>query len=247
MLSRKLIKYIQSLKQKKFRESEHAFVAEGPKIVLEFLAESTYACQMIVGTEEWFDNFDQKSMLDGIEVLMVDETMLTRLSNLTTANKVLGVFDKTFLAAQPAAGNITLALDGIKDPGNMGTIIRLADWYGLPNIVCSEDCVECFNPKVIQASMGSLARVGIIYTSLENYITETGKAVYAATLNGNTIPQGWKIQDAILVIGNESTGIRAGILDLSDEEISIPRYGKAESLNAAVATGILLNQIMSAT
>jgi TrmH family RNA methyltransferase len=139
---------------------------------------------------------------------------------------------------------LSLLLDGIRDPGNMGTIIRIADWFGVAHIICSEDCVDCYNPKVVQATMGSLAGVDIFYTGLDKFIS-SNKAlnVYAATLSGKDVSGIGKIKEGLLIIGNESTGIRDTLLPFITEQISIPRYGRAESLNAAVACGIILAAI----
>lgn len=136
-------------------------------------------------------------------------------------------------------------VDGIRDPGNMGTIIRIADWFGINNIICSRDCVEQYNPKVVQASMGSIARVNIVYKDLEEFLKQNKNViVYAATLNGKSVHSVDKINEGLLLIGNESNGIRSELLALVTEEITIPRLGGAESLNAAVATGIILSHVV---
>ena len=141
--------------------------------------------------------------------------------------------------------NFSLMLDEIKDPGNMGTIIRTADWFGVKNIICSNECVDYYNPKVVQATMGSLCRVNIIYTELEEFINKN-KAIktYAATLSGKPLSSFNKLKEGIILIGNESKGVKENLLKLVAEQITIPKQGEAESLNAAVACGIILSHLI---
>ena len=140
-------------------------------------------------------------------------------------------------------GKITLALDTIQDPGNMGTIIRIADWFGVENIICSAGCADMYNPKVVQATMGSLARVNIIHTNLGEWLQQHhGVKIYGASLAGKNIKSHDAVKEGIIVIGNEARGISEEIMELVNEKITIPRLGHAESLNAAVATGIILSQ-----
>jgi TrmH family RNA methyltransferase len=135
-------------------------------------------------------------------------------------------------------------LDDIQDPGNMGTLIRIADWFGIENIICSENCVECYNPKVVQATMGSLARVNILYTDLMAFIQKNKKInIYAAALSGASVFEMEKIKEGIILIGNEAKGIHSDLLKLAFKKITIPSFGHAESLNAAVATGIILSHV----
>ena len=142
-------------------------------------------------------------------------------------------------------GNLSLVLDAIRDPGNMGTIIRLADWFGIKNIFCSMDCADIYNPKVVQATMGSITRVRVEYTDLQTLLQKNNDVrIYASVLNGRDITKMEKLNEGIIVIGNESNGIRDEILKLANVQITIPGKGKAESLNAAVATGIILSHIV---
>ncbi len=135
-------------------------------------------------------------------------------------------------------------LDDIQDPGNMGTIIRTADWFGVKNIFCSNECVDVYNPKVVQASMGSLSRVNVIYTELVKFIDENkGIPVYAATLSGKNLSEFTNLKQGIILFGNESKGVNENLLNLATDKITIPKYGAAESLNAAVACGIILSHI----
>jgi TrmH family RNA methyltransferase len=167
------------------------------------------------------------------------------MSLLKTPNKVVAVFKQRMPSLAPVLNNkISLMLDDIQDPGNMGTLIRIADWFGIENIICSENCVECYNPKVVQATMGSLASVNILYTDLIAFIQKNKKInIYAAALSGASVFEMGKIKQGIILIGNESKGIHSDLLKLAFEKITIPRFGHAESLNAAVAAGIILSHI----
>ena len=156
--------------------------------------------------------------------------------------RVLAVFEKRDENTDiQTAGKITLVLDTIQDPGNLGTIIRIADWFGVTDIICSEGCADMYNPKVVQSTMGSLGRVNIVYTDLANWLKENKQVnIYSATLKGKDIATLGKLKEGILIIGNEANGISDEVMQLVNEKITIPKIGKAESLNAAVATGIIL-------
>jgi TrmH family RNA methyltransferase len=157
----------------------------------------------------------------------------------------MAVFYKKENELTDLKNNFSLMLDEIQDPGNMGTIIRTADWFGIKNIICSNECADCYNPKVVQASMGSLGRVNIIYTQLEEFIHENkGISIYAATLTGKHLSSFTKLKEGIILIGNESKGVKENLLRLAAEQITIPKYGEAESLNAGVAAGIILSHII---
>jgi RNA methyltransferase, TrmH family len=164
---------------------------------------------------------------------------------LSTPNNVLAVFEKKIVTAPGTIkGKITIALDTIQDPGNFGTIIRTADWFGVEHIICSAGCADMYNPKVVQSTMGSLARVNIFYTDLTNWLQENNSfKKYAADLDGKNIGTIKNIKEAIIIIGNEGKGISNDVMKLVDEKITIPKIGDAESLNAAVATGIILSHL----
>jgi len=246
MLSKTNIKYIQSLHHKKLREEAGCFIAEGPKVVKEFLSEGSFACEMICGLERWcLTNSLLTATAPEGKIYVVDESELARISLLQTPNQVVAVFrNKPTLEVKPG-NKITILLDDIRDPGNMGTIIRIADWFNIQNVVCSLSCVDCYNPKVVQASMGSLARVNILYTSPIEFISDHKEvALYAATLDGDPVSSFQKIKEGLLLIGNESSGIQSGLLEIALHKITIPKYGKADSLNAAVAAGIILSHLV---
>lgn len=234
MLSKNELKYIQSLCQKKQRTSERLFLAEGTKLVAELL-EAGYPIKNIYALESW------AAPLPDLPITRISPIELEKISTLQTPNQVVVVAEQREPTGEPVLKNkLTLVLDGIQDPGNLGTIIRIADWFGIDQIIASNDTVELYNPKVIQATMGSFLRVKIWYRELEELLTTINVPVYGALLNGTSMYATKPPKEALLVIGNESKGIRENILPYIKHAITIPRTGKAESLNAAVATGILL-------
>jgi RNA methyltransferase, TrmH family len=245
MLSKSHAKYIQSLHHKKFRDLEKCFIAEGGKIVLELLQSSKFNCREIFGTQEWLNSNEgmiRKNFTGPLEVIQDYE--LEKISALTTSHQVLAIFEKAITSPVSPLGKITLLLDDIQDPGNMGTIIRIADWFGIKDVICSEHTADVYNPKVVQATMGSMGRVNILYTGLEQWIQQHRQIkLYATALNGKNIKE-LKLKEGLILIGNEGKGISEALLKLADEKISISKFGNAESLNAAVATGIILSHIV---
>lgn len=243
MLVKSQVKYIQSLSQKKQRDSDKRFVAEGPKIINELLAAPNIALVQLFAEQSWCTGHSE--LLAAIapeKIHLLEKSELERISFLTTPNEVLGIFGQPeFATSIQPEGNITLMLDGIQDPGNLGTIIRAADWFGVKQVVCSEHCADIFSPKVVQASMGSLQRVQCLYTDLAGFLDQHAQVpVYAALLNGEMLDRFPKIEEGILLLGNESKGISASLLRPTLKRVTIPGKGGAESLNVAVAAGILL-------
>jgi len=243
MISNNQLKFIHSLRQKKFRDKENAFSAEGTKLVDELLA-SDFEIRIIYALSSWYDSRREHIIEKKIAFQEITESELVRASGLATPNEVLAIVSipKALLPAQEYLGDLVLILDRIQDPGNMGTIIRTADWFGIRYVICSPDTVEVFNPKVVQSTMGSICRVIVHYADLTELINNTmqGRHLYAATAGGdNVFITPLKFPAAIL-IGNESRGISAGLKQLSTARIGIPSYSSdAESLNASVAAGIL--------
>jgi len=238
MLVKAQIKYIQSLRQGKYRHRHRAYVIEGEKIADEYIQQD-YPLLNIYAVESWIAQNESLLRNKGLSATPVSERELKQLSSLTTPNKVLAV------AKLPSAWRIFnlnkglhLALESIRDPGNLGTIIRTADWFAIDSIICSEDCADAWSPKVVQAAMGSLARVKILYTAIPSL--NINLPVYAATLSGKNIFHEKLPADAIILIGNESKGLSESALALATHPISIPRLGRAESLNAALAAGIVM-------
>jgi TrmH family RNA methyltransferase len=249
MLNKKIVKYIQSLSHKKLRDEHAQFIAETPKVVSEFLSAKIFKCSILCADKTWI--LENKSLLKNIlpdSIFEVDEHLLQQISLLKTPNRVVAVFEKKLSNKSPEIENkLSLMLDDIRDPGNLGTIIRIADWFDIKNIICSENCADCYNPKVVQATMGSLARTNVFYTSLNSFI-ELNKniKIYAAALSGMPLSKIKNINEGIILIGNESRGISKELLNMASQKITIPKYGNAESLNAAVATGIILSHVRTA-
>ncbi|MEO8108543.1 MAG: RNA methyltransferase [Ginsengibacter sp.] len=245
MLSKKVAKYIQSLSHKKLRDDLGAFVAEGPKVVSELLSSGKFNCKLICADKEWLEQSQNFISIPVEEIFEIDQETLKKISLLKTANKVVAVFyKKEEIHLPPFSNKITLLLDGISDPGNLGTIIRIADWFAIENIICSENCVDCYNPKVVQSTMGSLGRVNLFYKELSSFISANKNIhTYAAALAGRPLSAFKNLQEAFILIGNESKGVSEKLLAMSTDQITIPKYGDAESLNAAVATGIILSHL----
>ena len=246
MISKTYTKYIQSLHQKKFRDLENAFIAEGSKVVMDLLTSPKIVCERLLATQQWLiENEQQIRKYSHIPMEAIEEYDLDKISALSTPNQVLGVFKKLKAGSIDPMGKVTLVLDSIQDPGNLGTIIRIADWFGVSAIICSDNCVDRYNPKVVQSTMGSLGRVELMYTHLADWLIKyPAIPIYVAALNGTGIESIKGLKEGIIVIGNESKGVSDEILDLANEKITIPKIGGAESLNAAVATGIILSHII---
>ncbi|MFP2997355.1 RNA methyltransferase [Spongiivirga sp. MCCC 1A20706] len=237
MLPKSRYKLIASLQQKKYRTKNGLFVAEGLKVINE-LKNSAFKLSFICTT------IDDEIAVTGEEIFHITERELQKISFLKTPNKVLAVFK---IPEQPAIfkKGLTVVLDDVRDPGNLGTIIRLCDWFGVVQLVCSEQTVDCFNPKVVQATMGSIARVQVIYTDLDTYLSKESRPIYAAVMNGASIYADTLPQDAVLIMGNEANGISESVQQFATHPVTIPRFGtlqKTESLNVAMATSILLNE-----
>jgi TrmH family RNA methyltransferase len=246
MLSKTHTKYIQSLQHKKLRDEMGLFIAEGPKVVMDLLNSRKFVCREILAINEWIKEHDKKfSLLKDILVTTVEDFELQKISSLSTAYAVLAVFEKRKSPDKiETASVITLALDTIQDPGNLGTIIRIADWFGIKNIVCSIGCADMYNAKVVQSTMGSLGRVNVTYTNLVEWLHENDHVkIYSASLQGKDVKTVGKLKEGILIIGNEANGVSDEVMELVNEKITIPKTGEAESLNAAVAAGIILSHV----
>ncbi len=245
MLSKNKIKYIQNLYQKKQRDLEHVFLAEGDKITKAIIAQKPNWIISIYATTQWLNN--NQNSLKNIETTEITEEELKKISCLQTPNQVVSIVKMQSQTQQFNPQNDwVIALDGIQDPGNLGTIIRLADWYGISQIVCSQNTVDCYNPKVIQSTMGSFLQVNVTYTDMEKYLEQNKKCpIYAALLAGkDVITVKPKNQNGIILIGNEGKGIADNLIKLCNSPITIKGKGNAESLNAAIATGIILSHLV---
>lgn len=239
MLSRAQNKYIRSLTKRKFRNEYKVFIAEGEKIALEWLSADT-VIEMIIGTEEWVAQHGRLiSKHPEAELHIVKDTELAALSSLQTPNQVLLVVPVPEAVSIPVLKEWYLALDDIQDPGNMGTIIRIADWFGIRNIVCSPGCADLYNPKVVQSAMGGHLRVSLHQSNLVPFLESIPLPKIAATLNGVSVYNMERMEAGVLIIGNEAQGISNDVLKIADRKITIPGKGGAESLNAGVSTGII--------
>jgi len=242
MLSKNEIKDIQSLRHKKFREETKSFVAEGPKITGELLMLLPHQFKKVYGLKEWVE--ENKHLVSKVEYEIVSETELERLSQLQTPNEVIAVLHH-FENNEPIVQNeLVLYLDAIQDPGNFGSIIRIADWFGINHIICGEGCADLYNVKVVQASMASISRVNVFYDEEMQWLKKQDAPKYAAALDGESVYTTSKKENGVLIIGNESKGIQNSIIEIVDQKITIPKIGTAESLNAAVATGIILSHLV---
>lgn len=237
MLSNNKKKFITGLKLKKNRVKSKSFIVEGEKLVDELL-KSDFEVNEVFCTQNWSKNKVS-------DATVISEQELKSISQLKTPNNVLAIVKQPKQQLVNINQSISLVLDNIKDPGNLGTIIRIADWFGIENIVCSNLTVDVYNSKVAQATMGSIFNVNIVYTNIVDFLTSNKSLmIYGAVLNGNSVYKTKLIdKGGIVVIGSESHGISKEVLPLLKQKITIPSFGKAESLNAAVATSIICSEL----
>jgi TrmH family RNA methyltransferase len=242
MLSKSDVKYIQSLSHKKYRDQEAVFTVEGVKMVLELISSFPERIVRIFTTNLWFQEHRQ-IVKNLTEIQVVEPFELQKLSFLKTPNEVLALVSaKNIDDLNPLSNGVTVVLDQLQDPGNMGTIIRSCDWFGIKNIVCSLDTVDAYAPKVVQSSMGSIMRLNIFYKNLPEFFFQHKQIpIYSAELSGESVFETSFETPSILVIGNESKGVSDEVSKFATKKIMIPRIGKAESLNAAVASSIILS------
>ncbi len=245
MLSKNQIKYINSLQIKKFRQIHQSFITEGAKSVEELLA-SDYVVELVAGTEAFLQEYASLLALPHLQVVEASAEELSRLGSFQTNNTCIAIAktkQNSFLAA--GEGEFVLVLDDIRDPGNLGTILRIADWYGFPKIICSETTTDFYNPKVIAASKGSFTRVQVYYTDLAGYFSQLDSpAIIGTFLEGESLHR-FQVPatGGYLVMGNESNGIGAAVAGHVTHRVTIPRFGKAESLNAGIATALVCDTI----
>ena len=236
-LSKNTLKLITSLSQKKYRSKHGLFIAEGVKVVNELLNSSFTVKELYTTDTTLFIN-------ENFPITEISDIELKKISNLKNPNKVLGLFEIP-TSVNNSTNNFTLALDDINDPGNLGTIIRLCDWFGITELVCSKNTVDCYNPKVVQSTMGSLTRVNIRYTDLAEYLSNSTLPIFTADMDGENVYKTQLPENAVLVMGNEANGISDVVESIVKNKLSIPRFGKlqeTESLNVATATAILLSE-----
>lgn len=237
MVSKNQIKLITSLQQKKYRKQEQLFFAEGVKVVQELL-NSNFELQDLFTTKQDFLTVPKN------KVHAISEAELKKISALTTPNTCLAVF-KIPKVKEMVEKGLIVALDDVRDPGNLGTIIRLCDWFGIETLFCSEESVDIYNPKVVQATMGSISRVNVVYGNLETFLSQTKLPIFGTFMDGKNIYQEELPKEGIIVMGNEANGISTSVEKLVSERIAIPRFGNlqvTESLNVATATAIILSE-----
>jgi TrmH family RNA methyltransferase len=240
LISKSQIKLITSLGQKKYRDKTGLFVAEGPKLVSELLQAGFSPHSIFTSNATTFNGPKQQE---------ISEAELKKISFLKTPHIILGVFHKPNLPALETKG-LTVVLDGIQDPGNLGTLIRLCDWFGVSQLVCSPHTVDCYNPKVVQATMGSIARVAVHYLDLQLYLERVSSPIYGAFMDGSNVYAQHLQSEAVLILGNEGRGVSTEVARFIGHRISIPQFGNShdtESLNVATAGAILLSEFKRTT
>ncbi|GAA5039817.1 RNA methyltransferase [Marivirga lumbricoides] len=246
MLTKNNTKFIKSLQLKKFRQKERLFIVEGEKNTVELL-QSSYKIRTLIISSKFSEKYSHILREKSVATTIADEKTIGTLGTYQSNEMALAVVEEPSSFYYNDSG-FQIILDDIRDPGNLGTIIRIADWYGIKNIICSETSSEFFNPKVISASMGSIFRVNLFRHDLEEFLNENPeKKVYGALMNGENVHQVEFDQNGFLMIGNESHGISKTLLPLISHKITIPRLGSAESLNAAMATGIICDNVFRRT
>jgi TrmH family RNA methyltransferase len=237
MLSKNQTKLISSLQQKKHRFANQLFFAEGVKVIQE-LVKSNFELEHLYTTNEDFKD------VASLKRSVISENELNKISALSTPNTCLAVF-KIPLEKKTIESGLVVALDSIRDPGNLGTILRLCDWFGIQQLICSKETVDIYNPKVVQATMGSIARVNVNYVDLDTFITKTKLPVFGTFMDSENIYKTTLPQEGIIVMGNEANGISENIEKLITKRLTIPRFGDlqiTESLNVATATAIILSE-----
>ncbi|MDN4165213.1 RNA methyltransferase [Cytophagales bacterium LB-30] len=242
MLSKNQGKYIKSLQIKKYRKQEQKFLVEGAKSIQELLA-SSFEVDWLLMTEEFAQSLDAKAINRANSHFILSEKDLSALSSFENNNSGLAVVRCKPNQPLKIQNEYALVLDDVKDPGNLGTIIRIADWYGISKIICSENSAEFYNPKVISATMGSFTRVQLFYTDLIPFLSSAQLPIMGALLEGEVLHTFNFPKAGLLVMGNESNGISAEVRPFIQHALHIPGYGHAESLNVGVATAIFCDNI----
>jgi len=243
MLSKSQISFVKSLHQKKYRRENGLFLVEGIKSIKEFI-QSSYQIHTIFYTTEQRDGLPQ--LPANISLFEVNNAELAKISTLQAPQGILALVyipENKSINPEVLANQFTLVLDGVQDPGNMGTIIRTADWFGFKHIVCSEDTVEAYNPKTVQATMGSLARINISYVKLTDFIAKSKLPVFGALLEGKSIYKTNWGKEGLVILGNEGKGITEEVISKVNQPVTIPNFGEAESLNVAVSAAIFCSEI----
>ncbi|MBN2349947.1 MAG: RNA methyltransferase [Bacteroidales bacterium] len=248
MLSKIKTKFIASLRYKKYRDLHNAYIIEGEKIILELLQQDTHKINILLTTDAWAKTLDKNLITKAYEHILISNIELKKLSSLKSPSKGIAVVNPPNITQDRTdiLNSLSLVLDTIQDPGNLGTIIRIANWFGIDRIFCSDNSVDLYNPKVIQASMGAILRTRVFYTDLRTLFSEyqqPGFPIYGTLLNGTSIYKSEILQKGFIIFGNESKGISAELLPFINNKISIPNYPadrkSTESLNVSIAAAIV--------
>lgn len=240
MLTRADIKFVKSLGDKSERYASRLFVAEGSKSVLDLLASGLHP-EVLYAEEDWIIHHEEK--IGSVRTEVAGAKSLEQMSSLKSTREVIALFQMPEKRYHPKhLSGLVLALDGLQDPGNLGTLIRLADWYGIAHMICSEDTVDCYNAKVVQATMGSLGRVSVHYLTMEHFIRDSELPVLGADMHGKDARAFSFPKDCVLLLGKEGSGIRPSLKKMLTHTLRIEKRGHAESLNAAVAGAILTDR-----
>ncbi|PKR80912.1 RNA methyltransferase [Brumimicrobium salinarum] len=235
MISKQQIKYIRSLHKKKFRDQNRQFIIEGPKMIKEAMEYAPHSISHVFGLSEMEHLFAEQVAFESIS-----QKELNQISVLRQPQKILAICN--YLPPKSLDPEFYIALDTIQDPGNLGTILRLASWFGVQQIIASKETVDCYNTKVVQASMGAIFNVQIEYVDLKEALQNVNLPIYGSLLNGENIYQSQKAKKGILLMGNEGKGIHSDLLPLITHPVTIPKFGYGESLNVAMATSIFLSE-----
>ncbi|MDP2176505.1 MAG: TrmH family RNA methyltransferase [Bacteroidota bacterium] len=241
MISKASVKYIKSLQDKKQRQKYDHFVVEGEKSIAELL-KSHFKIHKVFVTDLLLD--DYKNTIDNQLIFNISKEDLNLISFHQTPQNALAIVEIPKQKTIQVDDGFVLALDEIQDPGNLGTIIRIADWYGIKQIVCSKGCTDVYSPKVINASMGSFVRVNVVYDDILKFAKQFELPLLVTTFNGTDVHQFDSTNKGLIVIGNEGHGINNEIIKQSNFQLTIPKYGGAESLNAAISTAIVLDNLI---
>ncbi len=239
-LSKAQLKYLTSLHLKKYRQQHQTFLVENEKIFLESVA-AGWQIEQCFCTQSFFEK--NTDVLQGIVYQIIDETELNKASTLSNNTHCLAVLKMPQYTDIHIVSSYSIVLEHIQDPGNLGTILRVADWYGISTVVCSNDTVDVYNPKTVAASMGSFLRVKVVYRELVDYLSIQSLPIYGATLQGENLHQFIFASKGIIVLGNESRGISEEVNALCTAQIKIPCFGQAESLNVAMASAVLCDNL----
>lgn len=245
IITKKTIKFVKSLHFKKYRNQYRYFLVEGEKNI-DALLTSEYKVKMLISTPHFLEKNQQNINRKDIKIYETSPSMINQISHLSHNEIALAVaemHEDTMLEYE--ADEFILALDNVRDPGNLGAILRVADWYGIQKICCSPGTVDFYNPKVIQSSMGSFTRVQCFYSELEDFLASKPAKIYGAFLKGTPLHKATFEKGGIILLGNEANGIDDKLFSFIDEKITIPRIGQVESLNVAVAAGIICDRVFN--